>query len=134
MDCNNCICGLVCTHAQDAEYREQIRSGTLTCCDYYQRPDGTVEKAIKSISAMDIRTGIPQDIYVIEECSELIKELTKKQRGKGSEKDILAEACDVITTIFVLFAHYGVSKDFVKQQILYKCNRALARYNKSGEV
>ena len=44
----------------------------------------------------------------------------KKQRGKGSEKDILAEACDVLTTTFVLLTQYGVSRDYVKNQILYK--------------
>ena len=58
----------------------------------------------------------------------------KKQRGKGSEKDILAEACDVLTTTFVLLTQYGVSRDYVKNQILYKCNRALERYHKNGEV
>lgn len=75
-----------------------------------------------------------QSVYVIEECSELIKELMKQQRGKGSEKDILAEASDVLTTVFVLLTQYGVTEDFVKEQILYKCNRALERYNRNGEV
>ena len=62
------------------------------------------------------------------------KELMKKQRGKSSEKDILAEACDVLTTTFVMLTQYGVSRDYVKAQILYKCNRALERYRKTGEV
>lgn len=91
-------------------------------------------KAIKAVSEMDISSGVSQSVYVIEECSELIKELMKKQRGKGSEKDILAEACDVLTTTFVLLTQYGVSRDYVKNQILYKCNRALERYHKNGEV
>ncbi len=50
------------------------------------------------------------------------------------EKDILAEACDVLTTTFVMLTQYGVSRDYVKAQILYKCNRALERYRKTGEV
>lgn len=96
--------------------------------------DDKLEKAIKAVSAMDAESGVSQSVYVIEECSELIKELTKQQRGKGSEKDILAEACDVLTTVFVLLSQYGISRIYVRDQILYKCNRALERYNKTGEV
>lgn len=96
--------------------------------------DDKVEKAIKAVSAMDASSGVSQSVYVIEECSELIKELTKQQRGKGSEKDILAEACDVLTTVFVLLSQYDVSRIYVRDQILYKCNRALERYRKTGEV
>lgn len=96
--------------------------------------DPKLEKAIKAVSVMDASSGVSQSVYVIEECSELIKELTKQQRGKGSEKDILAEACDVLTTIFVLLSYYDVSKIYIKDQILYKCNRALVRHSKTGEI
>lgn len=54
--------------------------------------DDKLEKAIKAVSAMDVKSGVSQSVYVIEECSELIKELTKQQRGRSSEKDILAKA------------------------------------------
>lgn len=96
--------------------------------------DDKLEKAIKAVSVMDASSGVSQSVYVVEECSELIKELMKQKRGKGSEEDILAEACDVLTTVFVLLSQYGVSRIYVKDQILYKCNRALERYNKTGEV
>ncbi len=96
--------------------------------------DNALEEAIKAVSEMDASSGVSQSVYVIEECSELIKELMKQQRGKGSEKDILAEACDVLTTILVLLTQHGASKTFVKDQILYKCNRALERYRRNGEV
>ena len=89
--------------------------------------DDKLEKAIKAVSAMDVKSGVSQSVYVIEE-------LTKQQRGRSSEKDILAEACDVLTTVFVLLSQYGVSRIYVKDQILYKCKRALERYNKTGEV
>lgn len=107
MDCNQCVCSLCCRYARDITHREKIRNGEVTCCDYYPRPDNSLEKAIKAVSEMDISSGVSQSVYVIEECSELIKELMKKQRGKGSEKDILAEACDVLTTTFVLLTQYG---------------------------
>lgn len=135
MDCNKCVCALCCRYAHDnAWHRKKIRSGEINCPDYYPRPDNAVEEAIKAVSEMDIQSGVPQSVYVIEECSELIKELTKKQRGKGSEKDILAEACDVLVTTFVLLTQYGTSRNYVKDQILYKCRRALDRYHKTGEV
>lgn len=119
MDCDNCVCTLCCRYAQDKEHREKIRAGEISCCDYYPRPDHALEKAIKAVSEMDVQSGVSQSVYVIEE---------------SSEKDILAEACDVLTTTFVMLTQYGVSRDYVKAQILYKCNRALERYRKTGEV
>lgn len=83
---------------------------------------------------MNTSSGVSRNVYVAEECSELIKELMKQQRGKGSEKDIFDEACDVLTTIFVLLTQYGASRSFIREQILYKCNRALERYRQNGEV
>lgn len=37
------------------------------CCDYYPRPDHALEKAIKAVSEMDVQSGVPQSVYVIEE-------------------------------------------------------------------
>ncbi len=93
-----------------------------------------VENAIKAVSEMDSQSGVAQSVYVIEECSELIKELMKQRRGKSCEKDIVAEACDVLTTVFVMLMQCGVTADFVKDQILYKCSRAIERYRNNGEV
>lgn len=134
MDCNNCICTLCCRYAQDKVYREKIHAGEISCCDYYPRPDHALEKAIKAVSKINVQSGVSPSVYVIEECSELIKELMKKQRGKSSEKEILAEACDVLTTMFVMLDQYRISWDYVKAQILYKCNRALERHSKTGEI
>lgn len=96
--------------------------------------DDKLEKAIKAVSEMDAKSGVSQNIYVVKECSELITELAKRQCGKVSEKDILAEACDVLTAVFVLLSQYGVSRIYVKDQILHNCNRALERCNKTDEI
>lgn len=112
MDCDNCVCTLCCRYAQDKEHREKIRAGEISCCDYHPRPDHALEKAIKAVSELRSAPSL----------------------SKSSEKDILAEACDVLTTTFVMLTQYGVSRDYVKAQILYKCNRALERYRKTGEV
>lgn len=133
MDCNKCVCGLVCRYAQDASYREQIRNGVTKCCDFFPRPDDSVKEAIRNVSQIH-KTGINQDVYVIEECSELIRELTKKQRGKGVDANIIEEACDVLGTTLTLLYDYGISPEFIKKQILYKCNRALERYKQNGEI
>jgi len=113
-----------------------IKPVSLECALFEARENGTddLEKAIQAVAEMDTQPGVAQSVYVVEECSELIKELMKQQRGKGYKEDILAEACDVLTTVFVLLTQCGVSRDFVKSQILYKCNRALDRYRKTGEV
>lgn len=83
---------------------------------------------------MDAQSGVSRSVYVVEECSELIKELMKEQRGKSTEKDILAEACDVLATTFVFLHQHRVTKEYVKEHILYKYNRALERYRKNGEL
>lgn len=76
---------------------------------------------------------ISQDTFVIEECSELIKELTKNQRGKSSKNDIVSEACDVITSVLVLFRLMHVPEEHVYEQIEYKCNRAVQRFKETGK-
>ena len=94
----------------------------------------SLRSLIKGVSDMDDDSKVSQSIYVIEECSELIKELTKRQRGKSDESKIFDEACDVLTTVFVLLHRMGVSEDRVKDQIMYKCDRALSRYAQNGEI
>lgn len=83
---------------------------------------------------MDAREGIPISVYVMEECAELIKELTKQQRRKGSEDAIFSEACGVPATVFMLLRHAGVSEEDVREKILSTCDRALSRYKKTGEM
>jgi len=90
--------------------------------------------AICAMSAVDAKTGAGQDTYVIEECSELIKELTKKRRGKGNDSAIVDEACDVLTTVMVLLHDLGVSEKQVIDNIVFKCSKAIGRFNDTGEI
>ncbi len=98
------------------------------------RKSDALREAVKVVAEIDSQSGITQGTYVTEECSELIKELMKMQRGKGNYDDIIAEACDVLSSVFVLLFQYGVSEDFVREQILFKCRRAEERYSANGEV
>lgn len=134
MDCKNCISALVCKYAQDAAYREKVRSGEVSCCDFYPRPDDSLKKAITAVADLDSTSGVPQSVYVVEECSELVKELMKKERKKGNDFAIIDEACDVLTTVFIMLHQYGVAEWTIQQNILAKCNRALERYEKFGEL
>lgn len=91
-------------------------------------------ESISAVSEIDSKSGVSQSVYVIEECSELVKELMKKERGKANDDKIIDEACDVLTTVFVLLCQYGTPEATVREQILFKCNRALERFRDNGEV
>lgn len=125
MICDNCIHKNVCGKA---------RTSGLTGCDDYYKDFATLRITITAMSAVDSKSGIGQDTYVIEECSELIKELTKKRRGKGNDSAVVDEACDVLTTILVLLHDLGVSNELIVVNIIFKCTRAVNRFNGSGEI
>lgn len=96
---------------------------------------------LKKVAEMDSRKDIPQTTYVIEECAELsaecmnlIKAITKNQRGKIDVELINAEACDVLSTIFVMLYKRGMTDNEVRDYIISKYERALDRYNLNGEL
>lgn len=90
-------------------------------------------EAIAMLSEIDSDIEISQSTYVVEECSELIKELMKEKRGKGDDVKIIEEVCDVLTTIFVLLYQRNVPEEYIKKQILFKCNRTVERYRNDIE-
>lgn len=91
-------------------------------------------KAIDGVVQVDSQTGVPQTIYVVEECSELTKALMKEERGKGDREAIIEESIDVLTTVMILLRGMGVSPDEVKNKIIFKCNRAINRWLDDGEA
>lgn len=97
-------------------------------------PDDSLKKTIAAVAKLDSTSGVPQSVYVAEECSELVKELMKKERRKGNNFAIIDEACDVLTTVFIMLYQYGVTEWTIQQNILAKCKRALERYEKFGEL
>lgn len=117
-------------HKVQSQYRCSCADGTMG----KKATEPTIEQVLKNLNDIHHIAGIAQSVYVIEECSELTKALSKGSRGKGSEEDVLAEACDVITAVFGFLMDHGVSREYVKDQILYKCNRAIERYYKNGEL
>lgn len=92
-----------------------------------------LQNVISNIVNMDRITGVDPEVYLIEECSELIKELMKAKRGKGNVDNMVEEACDVLTTVLVFLKQYDVSEDTIRRNVIFKCNRALHRYSEKKE-
>lgn len=92
------------------------------------------ELFIDPILNINRQAGISQTIYVMEECSELIKAITKRERHKGSDIEIIEEACDVIAATLILLRELGVEQNEIKSRALYKWNRSINRYEKDGEI
>ena len=64
---------------------------------------------------------------VIEECSELIKELTKLNRKIGSPESIKEEICDVIITIKQLIHCLDIPDADLEKEMRKKIDRTLIR-------
>lgn len=107
------------------------------CATYHNIFSGIKYKAEIALDRLadlqESQIGVSQSTFVIEECSELIKELTKSQRGKSNEKDIVAEACDVIMSVSVLLRTMHVPEEHIYDQIAYKCDRAVNRFKENGK-
>ena len=69
------------------------------------------------------RNGTEQDVFVLEEMSELQKELMKHRRGKENRNEIVDECVDVLLTIFILLEVYDGSEEEVKTLMEFKLNR-----------
>lgn len=69
------------------------------------------------------RNGFEQDVFVLEEMSELQKELMKHRRGKENRNEIVDECTDVLLTIFILLEVYNASEEEIKTLMDFKLNR-----------
>lgn len=76
---------------------------------------------------------VGDDVFVIEECGELAKELMKCHRAKGSKEHVVEEACDVLTTVLTLLYGLDVRDTVIANEINLKVNRAVDRYMTTGE-
>ena len=91
------------------------------------------EDLLCEICMIDNKTGMRRGVYVTEECSELIKELMKLERGKGEISKITEEGCDVLVTVYSLLLSFGVSFEDIDKMIQLKAERAVLRYLNNGE-
>lgn len=65
---------------------------------------------------------------VIEECSELIKELTKAHRGMGDVNNIEEEIADVVLVIKQLMHLLDISEDDIQRIVEEKVERTMETY------
>lgn len=92
--------------------------------------DFLLKRMVAMVAQISAKTNgrVDQRTYVLEECSELIKELTKDIRDKGERAAIVEEAADVLGTIEILLAIMGVDKAQIPEIIRAKRKRALSRW------
>lgn len=98
--------------------------------------EGTRSALISLASLLEDSCDIPQSVFVIEGCSELITGLTKGRREKGSKidvTDVLSGAYDVLTSTLILLIRLHISEGHICDQIIGKCNRAIRRFKETGE-
>lgn len=69
-----------------------------------------------------------QLILTMEECSELIKEVSKYLRGEDNKNNIIEEAADVLIMIRYLQLILNISDEDLNQMIEFKLNRTATRY------
>ena len=86
-----------------------------------------LDKAIIAAADVNNQVDTPQYLYVIEEMSELTKELIKIQRGKGDTSKVIDEACDVLLTVMTMLFQYGAHTSDIIDAIVFKSNRAVER-------
>ena len=87
----------------------------------------------EQIKILADRNGMNESYYVIEESSELIKELIKYKRGFDNKDKIVEECADVLLTINILLTAMGISDEEVNKIMTSKAIRAVERGKKIGE-
>lgn len=80
----------------------------------------TIKETLKYLAK---RNGVEQDVFVLEEMSELQKELMKHRRGKENRNEIVDECTDVLLTIFILLEAYDANEEEIKNIMDFKLNR-----------
>lgn len=69
------------------------------------------------------RNGSAQDLIVIEEMSELQKELIKNRRGKENLDQIIDECVDVLLSVEILLRAHRVDPNQIENLIGFKLGR-----------
>jgi NTP pyrophosphatase (non-canonical NTP hydrolase) len=74
-----------------------------------------------------------QMIVAMEECSELIKEISKYLRGKSNRDNIIEEVADVLIMIKYLQLILNISDEELNEMKQFKINRTKNKYIKEGK-
>lgn len=93
-----------------------------------------LKDCISDVAKWNRKKHVDQGNLIIEECSELIKEVAKCRRGMGDFEHLLEECYDVLTTISVLFYLNDIPEERVLCGMSGKCVRTLTRYEETGQA
>lgn len=105
----------------------------------FNKAKNTADKDFCSVVIKESLTSIPNNlnnngtmnsIIVMEELSELSKEVSKAIRGKGDATSLLEEMADVYLGIKYLQEIYNISDEALNKAINVKLNRQNKRNNK----
>lgn len=96
--------------------------------------DESHERLIEGVNHITVESGLDQEDFVLEECAEFAKEVTKMRRHKGSITHVLEEANDILAALMVLFYRYDVQWSELEAYCAMKWQRAIDRYNDHGET
>lgn len=80
---------------------------------------------MRELILLDEKKHNAREPYVIEKCSELIKELIKEQRGQNRTFEIAEEACNVLLTVMTMLYQRGFRTEQIMSIIEAKCLRAI---------
>lgn len=94
----------------------------------------TVYDLMDEVYKINTENGPGQEVYVIEECSELIKELCKDRRRKGDDSKIFEEACDVLLTTYIMVKGMNRTDEEINKMMRLKLKKAIFRFEENGEV
>ncbi|MCM1179381.1 MAG: hypothetical protein NC347_03935 [Clostridium sp.] len=75
----------------------------------------------------EMEKRVPQSVYLIEEMSELTKEITKEQRFKGDRNHVKEEVADVLCTILTYSTSINIDFEEIRNIMLKKLNRGIDR-------
>lgn len=96
--------------------------------------DELMEKATLLVQKdLEAEKRVPQHVYLVEEMSELIKEVSKDQRYKGNVDSIKEEIADVLCTILTYSLSIDLRFDDVRKIMVNKFDRGIARLDEGEQ-
>lgn len=103
--------------------------------DTSDEPTDELMALVRKVDAINQSSGVDPEVYILEECSEVIKEITKKARGqKTGGLDFIEELIDIFTASYVYLARYGISMADISEGMKVKYRRAIKRYEEGKGV
>lgn len=84
--------------------------------------------AKKVYEANQKKAKTPQGIFLMEEMSELTKEITKDFRNMGNPTNTMGEISDVLCAILTYCEEQNFNVDTIREIMISKYNKCLVRY------